>query len=414
MVKVFVILDGVADRPMLKLHNKTPLEFARKKNLDWFAKNGCNGYCYPINEKIAPESDEAIWALTGHDPLKNYIGRGFIEAFGKGIRITRGDLCLRVNFASAFGDKIIDRRVGRSLNSLEAKKLAKEVNKKVKLKVPFLFVPTIGHRGILIFRGDFSKNISNVDPAYVKKGNLSHAVSHKSFEIKKCKALDKTKKARFTAEIVNDFVEQSRKVLLNSEINHKRHKKGLLRANVILPRDPSVGIPNVKPKFFKWCAILAMPLEKGIAKLNGMHVHQFDIPEIKGGGVYSHLYKSLKIGINEAKKVIKKKEYNHYFVHFKETDIPGHDGKYLDKVRMINIIDKKFFRFLRKIKNLELIVTADHSTPCSLKAHSSDPVPVLWYGKEVDSVEKFGESYCKKGKLKKIYGKNLMKKVGFI
>jgi len=414
MVKVFVILDGVADRPMIKLNHKTPLEYAKTKNLDWFAKNGSNGYCYTVSKKIAPESDEAIWAITGHDPTKHYSGRGPLECYGKGIRINKGDLCMRVNFSSAHGDQIIDRRVGRSLTTKEAYQLSKEINRKVKLNVPFLFVPTVGHRAILIFRGNFSKNISNVDPAYTKKGDLSHAVSHNSFKIKKCKALDRTKKAKFTAEAVNDFVIKAREVLSHSEVNKKRHRKGLLRANVILPRDPGISLPEVKAKLHNWSAVVAMPLEIGIAKLNGMHVHSFEIPESKSVDSYIQMYKSLNLTIKEAIKMIKKKRYSNYWIHFKETDLPGHDGRYKDKVKMIEIIDKKFFKFLRGVKDLKLVVTADHATPCYLKAHSTDPVPVLYYGGEVDKVIKFGESYSKKGSIGMVYGKNLLKKLRFI
>ena len=414
MVKVFVILDGVGDRPISKLKGKTPLEKAITRNLDWFAKRGENGYCYTINEKIAPESDEAIWALIGHNPTKEYSGRGPLECFGRGIKINDGDLCLRVNFATAHNWKIVDRRVGRSLTSREAWQLGREVNAKVKLNAPFLFVPTIGHRGILIIRGDFSGMISNVDPAYTRKGNLTHAVVHPSFNVTRCRPLDRSKKAKFTAELVNDFVEQARNVLENSKINTKRKRKKLLPANLILPRDPGVGLPKVKEKMQGWCAVVAMPLEIGIAKLNGMKVHSFDVPESNKTDPYPQMYQSLAKTIRESKKVIKEGKFQNYWIHFKETDLPGHDGRFYDKVKMIEMIDYKFFSFLRKMKNLDLIVTADHSTPCAIKAHSTDPVPVLHYHTNKDDVQKFGESYCKKGSIGKLYGKDLLKKLEFV
>ena len=64
------------------------------------------------------------------------------------------------------------------------------------------------------------------------------------------------------------------------------------------------------------------------------------------------------------------------------------------------------------------MVTADHSTPCSLKTHSSDPVPVLVYGGEEengkDQTTEFNEIQARKGDLGKMYGKELLKKVGFV
>jgi 2,3-bisphosphoglycerate-independent phosphoglycerate mutase len=46
-------------------------------------------------------------------------------------------------------------------------------------------------------------------------------------------------------------------------------------------------------------------------------------------------------------------------------------------------------------------VTADHSTPCKLKAHSDDPVPVLISGNQIkgNGLSKFSERECAKGSL---------------
>jgi 2,3-bisphosphoglycerate-independent phosphoglycerate mutase len=58
---------------------------------------------------------------------------------------------------------------------------------------------------------------------------------------------------------------------------------------------------------------------------------------------------------------------------------------------------------LQKIKLEDCIVcvTADHSTPCKLKAHSDDPVPLLIAGNKIqgDDVQKFSERECKDGRL---------------
>ena len=112
-----------------------------------------------------------------------------------------------------------------------------------------------------------------------------------------------------------------------------------------------------------------------------------------------------------SKRYIKKKfrRYNYFYVHFKETDIPGHDGLPHEKKNMIEMIDKEFFSFIRKLKDIILIVTGDHSTPCNLKAHSSDPVPVLINGNGRDKARRFNEKECKKGSLGKIYGKELLR-----
>lgn len=86
----------------------------------------------------------------------------------------------------------------------------------------------------------------------------------------------------------------------------------------------------------------------------------------------------------------------------------GHDGKAVEKKKMINYIDAEFFSFLKKLKAV-IAITPDHATPCSLKRHTSDPVPLLIYGKGKDSIKRFNEKECRKGKIKGITGKSILK-----
>jgi len=118
--------------------------------------------------------------------------------------------------------------------------------------------------------------------------------------------------------------------------------------------------------------------------------------------------------IEVAKKYLSKKfkRYDCFYIHFKETDAAGHDGLPNEKRKMIEVIDKEFFSFIRRLKNILLVATADHSTPCSRRAHSADPVPLLIYGKGKDGAKKFGEKACRQGSLGKIYGKNLLNLIG--
>jgi 2,3-bisphosphoglycerate-independent phosphoglycerate mutase len=60
-----------------------------------------------------------------------------------------------------------------------------------------------------------------------------------------------------------------------------------------------------------------------------------------------------------------------------------------------------------------LVVTSDHTTSCSKKRHTDDPVPVLSWGNGVKKgkSESFSEKESKKGK--KIIGKKLLDEVFF-
>ena len=113
---------------------------------------------------------------------------------------------------------------------------------------------------------------------------------------------------------------------------------------------------------------------------------------------------------------------------------------------MIEHIDKTLFKFLKDFappKKIKIVVTADHSTPSKLKAHSADPVPVLLYnakppkskgrittflktaGKKIpislkknpeekEKGEKFCEKNARRGSLGGMNGKEFLEKVGFL
>ena len=70
-----------------------------------------------------------------------------------------------------------------------------------------------------------------------------------------------------------------------------------------------------------------------------------------------------------------------------------------------------YFKNLIDIKDLIIIVTADHSTPCELKEHSIDPVPILIYGNRKDGVLHFSEKEAKNGELGLFNGVELMDKI---
>lgn len=406
---VLVILDGAADQECKELGNKTPFQIAFKPNLDWFAENGKCGMHYPIRKGIAPESDSAMMALLGYDPKKHFTGRGPIEAYGSGIPIKRGDLCLRANFATVKSKKLLDRRVGRTLTTAEADILTKVINKKVKLGFPFVFKHTIEHRAVLVVKGSFSDNITNVDPGYKRIGRFAVAVKGKQV-IQTAKPMDDDEVTQLSANIVNNFVEQSSKILSKHPLNLSRIRNGLLPANVILLRNAGIELPELEKRREKWFAPLSMPLEIALARFTGMTVAKFPYPPMISANAYKNLYYALKNYLQFAKKKIMKEwnNYDAFYIHIKETDIPGHDGQPLHKKKMIELIDEILFSFLRK-RNINLLVTSDHATPCRLKMHSADAVPFVLYGKGKDKIKSFDEKSCAKGFYKKKLAKDLLK-----
>ena len=166
MKGILIILDGIGDLDSKQLDGKTPLEAADMPNLDFLATRGEMGYMYPVKPGFVPESDEAIVSIFENDLISST--RGQLEARGTDLKLTRGDLAFRVNFATIDSfekGSIIDRRAGRNLTTEEAEILAKALNK-IKLSCKFVFKPTIQHRAVLVFRGGFSDNILGNDATY--------------------------------------------------------------------------------------------------------------------------------------------------------------------------------------------------------------------------------------------------------
>ncbi len=391
---ILIIMDGAADSG-----KNTPLKSAYIPNLNFMASNGKTGLIYTVKKGLAPESDVGVLSLLGYNPFKYYTGRGPLEMYGTNLNF-KNFLALRANFATAINKSIIDRRVGRTLSTKEANSLANSINKKVKLKVKFIFKSTVEHRAILVFKSNLSDKVSNTDISYKKTGKISLAISNDDNEFKFCKPF--SKEARKTASLINEFTLKSREVLKNHPINKKRIKKGLLPANLILLRDAGNKIPKLQ-KMLNWISVCSMPLEIGISKTAGMKIVKAQIDE------KNDYYKNLGNVASKAITVIKSNKNSNIYVHFKETDIPGHDGNFNEKKKMLEYLDKRFFSVLKNVKNSLIIVTSDHATPVSLKRHSSDPVPILIYGNGKDKVKKFDEISCRKGSIHISNGYKLMK-----
>ncbi len=416
MKKILIILDGASDLGHPALDGKTPLEAAETPNLDFFAENSKMGYMYPLEEGVVPGSDNSLISIFGNNP--DLSKRGVLEAVGAGFELKRGDLALRTNFGTIENlktRKVIDRRAGRTLSIKEAKILGEVLNEKIKLPVKFEFKPTIQHRGVLVLRGGFCDDITDIDSEHMFMGKSVLAGRNDKFKFSE--ALNDDEISKYTSNLLNNFAEQTFKILNNHHVNLERKKKGLYPANFLFIRGGGVWVPNLK-KYKDWMSINSMPLEIGIAKLSWMKNFSFNYPELKGVDVYDVLYKGLNKSIEFAIRTIKKnhKNFAGCYIQFKETDVPGHDNKPLEKKNMIEIIDKKFFGFLRefvKKKDIKVVVTCDHSTPCRLKAHSSHPVPVLVYPGQ-DLSERFTEVESRVGDLGKLYGKEFMERTGLV
>ncbi len=392
---LFIILDGLGDRPIPQFENKTPLEFANTPNMDKFAEMGVTGIMDVIETGVTPGSDTAHLALFGADPYKYYTGRGPFEAAGVGLAVREGDVAFRVNFATIDNNGIItDRRAGRIKQGTA--KLVEMLNGIEIGDTKILMADGTEHRAALVLRGpDLSDKVSGNDPKIAGKSPYEF------------KALDESESAKKTASILSQFVKKANKILADAELNKERIKGGLLPANYLLIRGAGKvpSLPNFEREYgLKTVCVAGGGLYKGVARMLGMHV-------IEKEGMTGGADTDVALKFETAKNLLK--TYDFIFVHLKATDNFGHDGNWEGKKAFIEKVDKELYRFLPENckEDIVLMITGDHSTPCSFKDHSADPVPLLVYSKTCirDNVSKFGERYAYSGGLHRIKGKNLMK-----
>jgi 2,3-bisphosphoglycerate-independent phosphoglycerate mutase len=388
---LLMICDGMGDRPCPELKGKTPLEAAKKPTMDWLAKNGQSGLMDVIAPGIVPGSDTAHLSLLGYDPAKTYTGRGPFEAAGLGLDVRKGDVAFRCNFASVDKEmKVVDRRAGRILEGTD--KLAAAINGMKLEDVEVHFKEAVEHRAVLVLRGPgLSPKVSDIDP---------HETGARILTVKALKP-----EAEKTARILNEFAKRSYQILSQHEVNRSRERNGKLPANIILPR--GAGSPPDVPGFsethngLKGAAVVGISLVKGVCRIAGM-----DLIEVKGatGGKDT----DLKAKASAALKALG--TYDFVLLHVKATDVFGHDNDPAGKTKFIEKIDSAIKDFA-KLDNTIICITADHSTPCSVKEHTSDPVPVLIWGKGLrkDKTQKFGESEAACGGLGHLRGHDLVK-----
>lgn len=392
---ILLIADGLADRPIKELGNKTPLEAAEKPNLDKLASEGECGLMDPIAPGVRAGSDTSHLAILGYDPYKYYTGRGPFEAAGIGMDVKKGDIAFRCNFTTVDDNMvIIDRRAGRITSGTD--QLAAAVNGMKIGDIEVIFKESVAHRGALILRAPgLGANITDTDP------------HHEGAKVLECTAIDPNDEAsKRTAAAVNEFVKKSYEILKDHPVNKERIKLGLQPANIILPRGGGIG-PHMesfeKEHGLKAACVAETGLINGVARYVGMETT--DVPGATGGGDSNLL--------NMAAAIIDRlKNYDFVLCNVKAADVGGHDNSPALKSSTIRKLDEMVGYLMSNMPaDTYLILTADHSTPCVVKDHSGDPVPIVFWGEGVrtDKCTHFDERSVVGGGIVRIKGIDIMK-----
>ncbi|HJJ92133.1 MAG TPA: cofactor-independent phosphoglycerate mutase [Methanocorpusculum sp.] len=363
MKYLLILADGAADEPLEELGGKTPLEVAKKPNMDMIAKKGRCGMLKTVDESMTPGSDVANMSILGYDPEKYYTGRGALEALSMGIPFGEDDMAYRCNLVTIENGKMKDFAAGH-ITSEEGAELFKSLQE----KVPGLkFYPGVSYRNVMMFPG--GKGVESYPP---------HDIVDEVVDNYMPKGPD--------ADVVMKAMVRAADVFENHPVNVARKAAGKNPATTIWPW--SSGKKPAMPKFEemfgkKGAMISAVDLLFGIAACCGMEI-------VKVEGATGYLDTNY---MGKAKAAVETLKGNADFVymHVEATDEAGHLGSVEEKIRAIERLDEAVGYILENFDGCVMLMP-DHPTPIAKKTHTHDAVPFVVMGKdEADSVSAYTE-----------------------
>lgn len=347
----------MSDHPQDILGGKTPMQAARKPNMDRLCAAGEQGLAATGVPELPMGSDVGNMAVLGYDPRKYYTGRAPLEARNLGVDLSKGQVAFRCNLVHVKAGVMDDYSAGH-LSTVDAKPLIKMLDERLgtdKIK----FIPGTQYRHLMVVKGSGWEGAKCVPP---------HDISGQAIE----EFLPKGAKGKELRQMMED----STLLLEGHEVNRERRREGKKTANMawFWGQGKAASFPAFKERFgLEGSVISAVDLIKGLGLSLGL-----EVVEVPGatGWIDTNFTGKADAGL----KSLKKKDF--LFLHLEATDEAGHKGDAVTKVKAIEEIDEKVLgRLLDGLKgqDFRLLVIPDHPTPCETKTHANEPVPYLLY-----------------------------------
>lgn len=384
MKYIIILGDGMADRPIEKLGNKTPLMVADIPNIDKLCKWGRCGLFQTVPKDMPPGSEVANLAVLGYDVHKVYQGRGVLEAASIGIEIEPTDLVMRCNLLCIEDEKIKNHSAGH-ISTEESHVLIDFLNEYLADNV-IRFYPGFSFRHILVVKNGI--NDLNFTPPHDVPGTPFKDVLIKPT----------SERSEETAKLLNKLIYKSQELLKDHPVNLKRISDGKDPANSVWfwSAGYKPQMRTLKEKFGVTGAVIsAVDIIKGLGIFAGM-----DVIDVEGAtGLTDTNYEGKAEAAIEAIKT-----HDLVYLHVEATDEAGHAGDVNLKIKALEYLDRRVVKFIieetSKMKEqVTIAVLPDHSTPCEIRTHTHDPVPFIIYNPNLkpDNETEYNEENCKNG-----------------
>ena len=373
MKYVVVLGDGMADKPIESLGNKTPLEYAKTPVMDAMAAVSEIGLASTIPEGMKPGSDTANLAVLGYYPRRYYTGRSPLEALSIGVPMKDTDIALRCNIVTlseeepVYAEKrILDHSSGE-ISTEEADVLIQAVKEAFQSE-EFQYYTGTSYRHLLIW--DKGEVLEFTQPHDVLGQVIGQYLPERA--------------------VFREMMEKSYEILNNHPINVKRAEQGLNKANSLWfwGAGTKPCLSSFEEKTGKSGAMIsAVDLLKGIAV--GADMKVIEVPGANGS-----LHTNYEGKAQAAIDVLTKDDYDFVYIHLEAPDEMGHQGSVEKKVQSIEYLDERIIGAVKKGledagTDFRMLIMPDHPTPIWCRTHTSDPVPYMLY----DSTQKLGEGF---------------------
>ncbi len=366
-MKYIVILgDGMSDYPVPELGNKTPLQVAKKPNIDRLAQYGQLGLVKTVPETLPPGSDVANLSVLGYEPEKYYTGRSPLEAASIGIDLRDTDVTFRTNLvtlseAKRYEDRVMVDYSSDEISTEEAHQLLDTIQAHFNNEL-YTYYKGISYRHCLLW----------------EKGSLDLDLTP-PHDILGKRIADYLPSGKDSLPLLK-MMKESQRLLENHPVNLKRKEKGLRPANSIWiwGEGKKPALDPFKNKYgLSGAVISAVDLIKGLGILAGMD--SIDVKGATGNIDTNYLGKAQAAldALSQGKDFV--------FVHIEAPDECGHRYEIDNKVKSIELIDElvvaSLIKGLEVYEDYKILVLPDHPTPLSLRTHTRDPVPYIFYQK---------------------------------
>ena len=379
MKYVVLLCDGMADRKIPELDNRTPMEAANKPMMDMLSAKSICGTVSNVPEGMVPESDTANLAILSYDPKVYSKGRSPLEAMSMGLTMTPDDTAYRCNVVTLSDDEDYDNKImidhsADEITTAEADELIKALEEKLGNEMRH-FYTGVSYRHCILW-----KNSSDTYNFMRPHDILGRCISEYLPSGEDGKSFYELMRASYD-------------ILKDHPVNVARRNAGKRVANSAWLWSPGKkpALPSFKEKWgLKGAVISAVDLIKGI----GICAEMTSI-DVEGatGNVHTNYDGKADAAIKAFKD-----GYDFVFVHVEGPDECGHRAEIENKVLSIEKIDsiilKKVYDYLCECgEDFKIYVLPDHPTPIEIRTHSMEPVPFFIYSskKEEKGVSVFTE-----------------------